>query len=168
VRNGTCHIQKHVQLVFLGQNEDPVLSSLALLNETKSELEQRLDDHQKSVDQYAEQIAVRKSSMSQIGIRVANCLVEEDIKRLKDDQGAQMVLAAKCKEEITNLQVQLEELSEKCGNAYLHMSQSERLERLQNQGHFLIEDLPQYTRWATREEVFSPRNLLCFLLLSEN
>ena len=159
------HSKKHVQLVFLGHEEDPVLSGIALLNGAKSELEQQLDNHEKSVDQYAEKIAARKSSMSQNGMRVANCLMQADIARWEDDQAAQMVLAAKCKEEITDLQGQLEELSEKCGNAYLHMSQ---FERCQNQGHFLIEHPLLYTRWATREEVFSPRNLLCFLLFSEN
>lgn len=165
MRNGTCHIQKHVQLVFLGHEEDPVLSGLALLNEAKSELEQRLDNHQKSVDQYAEQIAARKSFMSQTGIRMAHFLVQADIQRWEFHQAAQTVLAAKYKEEINDVQGQLEELSKKCGNADLHMSQ---FERCQNQGHFLIEDPLLYTRWATREEVFSPRNLLCFLLLSEN
>ena len=159
------HSKKHVQLVFLGHEEDPVLSGIALLNGAKSELEQQLDNHQKSVDQYAEQIAARKSSMSQNGIRVANCLVQAYIERWEDDQGAQTVLAARCKDEINDLQGQLEELSKKCGNADLHMSQ---FERCQNQGHFLIEYPLLYTRWATREEVFSPRNLLCFLLFSEN
>ena len=154
-----------MQLVFLGQNEDPVLSGIALLNGAKSELQQQRDHFQKSVDQYEEKIAARKSSMAQNGIRVANWLMQADIDRWQDDQAAQIVLAAKCEEEIKELQGQLEELSEKCGDAYLHMSQ---FERCQNQGHFLIEDPLLYTRWATREEVFSPRNLLCFLLLSEN
>ena len=157
--------KKHVQLVFLGHDEDPVLSEIELLNKSKSELQQQLGNHLKSVDQYEERIAARKSSMSQTGIRVANCRLQEDIDRWQDDQGAQTVLAARCQEEITDLQGQLEELSKKCGNAYLHMSQ---FARCQNEGHFLIEDLLHYTRWATPEEVFSPRNLLCFLLLSEN
>jgi chromosome segregation ATPase len=167
VRNGTCHTQKknHVQLVFLEHEEDPVLSGIALLNGAKSELQQQRDNHLKSVGQYEERIAASKSSMSQTGIRVANCRVQEDINRWEDDQGAQTVLAARCQEEINELQGQLEELSEKCGNAYVHMSQ---FKRFQSQGHFLIEEPLLYTRWATRAEVFSPRNFPCFLLLSEN
>ena len=159
------HTKKHVQLVFLGHDEDPALSGIAFLNGAKSELQQQLGNHLKCVDQYKDQIAARKSSMEQNGIRLANCLVKADIARWEDDQAAQKVLAEKCEEEITELQGQLEELSEKCGNAFLHLSQSERC---QNQGNFLIEEPLLYTRWATPEEVFSPRNLLCFLLLSEN
>ena len=151
-----------MQLVFLGQNEDPFLSGIALLNGAKSELQQQRDHFQKSVDQYEEKIAARKSSMAQNGIRVANWLMQADIDRWEDDQAAQMGLAAKCEEEINELQGQLEELSEKCHNAYLYMSQ---FERCQNQGHFLIEDPLLYTRWATPQEVFFPQksSLLSFV-----